>query len=59
NTEILGRDASLFAPVYQKTKPTMTRKNTQHLKEKLSDIDGRLNEVREKLDENLSRLDKS
>ncbi|MFP4109029.1 MAG: class I SAM-dependent DNA methyltransferase [Desulfonatronovibrio sp.] len=59
NTEILGRDASLFAPVYQKSKPAMKRKSTQHLKEKLSDIDGRLNEVRDELDESLNRLGRS
>ncbi|MFW6275596.1 MAG: hypothetical protein ACOC2M_03075 [bacterium] len=59
NTLILGCDASLFASVYQRTNPAGKRKSVEHLKNQLCGIDGKLTEVRNKLDDSLSRLGKS
>ncbi len=59
NTIILGRDASLFPSVYQETKPPRKGKSAEQLRDHLCGIDGKLTEVRNKLDESLSRLGKT
>ena len=56
NSVILGREASLFPSVYQEVKPDKERKSLQHLRDELSGIDHRLQQVQKKLDDALGRM---
>ena len=56
NAAILGHDASLLPSVYQEVKPVTERKSLQHLRDELSGIDHRLQEVQKKLDDTLGRM---